>query len=317
MNQNINSKPWIDQSTGINPFEITSTYIHPGLKFVRFFIPLFKLPLFIITFSLSFLYYILAMMIPIKFISTNLIKINSKISDRIILFLFGNVFISTEPTPLVDTFNDAGEVNTVNPGDIIISNFGSYLNIIWFQMQYSPYFVIPCDSRSVVVYSFFTIIARILSNIPIKSGKKATLEKVIKAAKENCCPIIIFPEGTPTNGSGIIQFTDFGENVDFSNTKFHIICFSHRSFGISPNFTFGNGLSHVYKMLGRTMSSMKVKIALSQDIPRFDSKISSDWIQKVRIVMSKILRVPLLSVSDDDARLYFNLINAESKIHID
>lgn len=317
MNSNSHLKTWIDQSSGVNPFEVTSTFIHPGLKIVRFFISIFKIPIFILIVSLSFLYYILAMIIPITEVRTFLIKINSKIFDRILLFLFGNIFITVEPTPLVDTFNDPGEINPVNPGDIIISNFGSYLNVIWLQMQYSPYFIIPHDSKSVIIYSFFTIIVSILANIPMKNGKKANLEKVIKASKENHCPIVIFPECTPTNGSGIIQFSEFGENVDFTETKFHIFCFSHRSSGITPNFTFGNGLLHIFNMLGRTMSSMKVKIALPQDVPRINSVISSDWIQKVRIVMSKILRAPLLSVGYDDALSYFSSINFGSKTHID
>ena len=123
MKQNILLNTWIDQSTGINPFEATSTYIHPGMKVVRIFVALLKLPLFLLIFSLSFLYYILAMIIPINEIRTTLIKINSKIFDRILLFLLGNVFISVVPTPVVDTFNEPGETNSVNSGDIIISNF--------------------------------------------------------------------------------------------------------------------------------------------------------------------------------------------------
>ena len=317
MNQNFHSNPWIDQSTGINPFEVTSTFIHPGLKVFRFIISLLKLPVFTLIVTLSFLYYILAMIIPVTEIRTTLIKINSKIFDRILLFLLGNVFIPKEPTPLVDTFNEPGEINQVNPGDIIISNFGSYLNILWLQMEYSPYFVIPCDSQFVVVYSFFTILVSSLANIPMKNGKKANLEKVIKIAKENRSPVIIFPECTPTNGTGIIQFAEFGENVNFPETKFHIICFSHRSSGITPNFTFGNGFYHLFQMLGRSMSSMKVKVALPQDVPQFNGIISKDWIQKVQIVMSKILRVPILSVGYDDARAYFSSLNSEAKIHKD
>lgn len=316
-NSKLSFDAWVDRSTNINPFEKTSTFVHPAMVIVRIFVACLKIPLFIFIFSLSFLYYVLAMIIPVNEIRTVLIKINSKIFDRILLFLLGNVFISVEPTSIVDTFNELGEVDSVNPGDIIISNFGSYLNLIWFQMQYSPFFVVPYDSKSVIVYSFFTILVNSLSNHPMKKGKRASLEKILKIAKENRSPVVVFPECTPTNGSGILQFTEFGENIDFSKTKFHIFCFSHRNSGPSPNFTFGNGLLHLFKMLGRTMSGMKVKIALPQDVPHFKCCITSDWLQNVRMVMSKILRVPLLSVDYEAARQYYDSINSESKIHKD
>ncbi|OHS99408.1 hypothetical protein TRFO_34128 [Tritrichomonas foetus] len=313
------SKPpsYIDTATGINPFEPKRSYIHPVMKVVRFCVACIKIPSLISTFSISMMYYILAMIIPITKIRVMLIKITSYIFDRLILFLFGNVFIHVVPTPLIDTFNEPGELKKVNPGDIIISNFGSYLNIFWLQSKYSPLYVVPNDTQTVVVYSFFTLIIGILTKTPMKSGKKVKLEKVIQIAKENQSPIVIFPERCPTNGSGLLTFCEFGEKVKLFDTNFHIICFSHQFSGESPNFTCGNGFLHVFRMLGRSMASMKVKIALPQDIPPFESQIDSEWLEKVRIVMGKILRVPLLSVNYESSFEFYETIESQRKSHID
>ena len=308
--------PWIDKSTGINPFESISNHIHPFLYFFRIIIALLKLPIFVICFSLSFLYFLLAMMIPSSNIKSTFIKINSKIFCRIFLLLMGNISILEIPTPLVDTFADSGEVRSINPGDIIFTNFGSYLNMFWLQMKYAPYFVIPHDSKSVEVHSFFIGFLRILKGFQTNNHPYFTLNEIIEKAKDDQCPIVIFPEGIPTNGTGILEFIEFDNQVNWENVNFHVFGFKHRSFGLSPNFTSGNGLFHLFSMLGRSMAGMNVKIALPQDVPEFNKYNTKEWLSQIRKVMGEIMRIPLLSVNRDAAEKYYKHINLV-KVHND
>ena len=305
---------WIDKKTKINPFKTNYTFIHPVMKVFRIFIGIFKFPIFLFFFSISLFYFIFALIIPIKMIKKLLIRLNGFFFFKIILILFGNIYIPVQPTPLIETFNEPGELNPVSNGDIIISNFGSYINLFWLHYKYSPIFVIPTNSEMVMSYSFFNIFMSVITGTPLENGQKIKFETILNASK-NTSPIVVFPECCPTNGDGILLFHPFGTSVDISNTTIHIYGFSHRSQGISPNFTHGNSLSHIFQMLGRSMSGMKVNAALPQDIPKHNNKITPAWLNEVRRVIGTMLRVPLLDVDYTSSRLYYEYQNNKRKLH--
>lgn len=278
-----------------NPFIPVSCNTNIVTVTVHFIIGLIKLPLFIILFSLSFLYYVIALMIPVprirKFINSTIVFI----LFRVMLLLTGYWSINQQPTPLVDTFVEPGEVNHPNPGDIIIANFSSYLNLFWLQSQYSPIFVIPVDANKMIRKNFYSLFLDIMAGDPVTKGKKTDLNKIISDARKYLVPVVIFPEQRVENGLGIIEFQEFGIGNDITDIHIHIFGFTHHFWDISPNFVTGIGFIHLVHMLGRIFCSMKIKIAMPQDVPAIKENIDKKWIISTREVLATILRVPMIN----------------------
>lgn len=253
--------------------------------------------------------------VPVSIIKRIILKFTSKILFRILLYVSGLFSMNKQPTPLVDTYSALQEVKTPKGGDIIISNLASYLNILWFQFEYSPIFVIPCDETNVYVFGIFNLLIKILTCQPLKSTNKKALSHVVNSARKIGLPIVIFPEGSVTNGKYIINFREFGKGLDTNDINFYIYGFIHFDYIVSPNFTYGNGFLHILQMLGRPFSGMKIKIALPQDIPKTEfNSIDASWISKCRKVMATIMGITVANVDGSEfERLYSRRMRRKKK----
>ena len=258
---------------------------------------LIKLPFFLIFFTLGFLQFIIASFIPIPLISLLITRFYSLTFIPLCLFLFGEFNIPIVPTALSENYFDREDVPKPRAGDIIISNSISYISLFWFQREFSPLFVIPVSNTgTVVIHSFYTLFLYMLGGKPPRTGNKIPMEKAINKAKRMSVPIVIFPEGTNTNGKCLIKFFDFCAKYDLSSSHFHIFCVSHRNSYISPFLVKMDPSLHLLLMLGRFSSSLKINTALPQDVPQYGPNFVSDC----RALMGTILRIPLVNVSSSD-----------------
>ncbi|OHT07348.1 hypothetical protein TRFO_24536 [Tritrichomonas foetus] len=296
--------------TNVNPFiPIPSKRRNIIITIFQTILAIMKFPLFFMSFTLSFIYNMVASMIPIALLKRLVMQLTSKILFKILLFLSGLLSINPQPTPLIDTYSVPQEETKPKSGDIIISNCASYLNLFWLQQQFSPIFVIPCleSDSEVYVFSVYGLLMRILTVQPLRRHQKVPLSIVIQQSKQIKCPIVIFPEAAVTNGEYLINFRDFGKDVDVNDLNFHIYGFLHFGSSFSPNFTFGNSISHLFRMIGRPFSGMKIKMALPQDIPRTESNsIDSAWIAKCRSIMATIMGVKMVDVDGAEFEKYAN-----------
>lgn len=308
-----------DTDPNMNPFVMSQTMKNIPVFIGCVIIAIFKLPLFIIVFTLSFIYALFSVFIPIKPIQRAAVRIFSSIFFKILLFLTGIFSVNEQPTPLVDTYAETQEANHPVPGDIIISNCASYLNIFWLHANYSPIFAIPIDQENVVIKSVYHLFGQILAGEPLTKGKTIKLNELVPKAKNNLKKVIvIFPEAAVTNGKSILAFKNFGSDCDFSDVHFHIYGFIHFGSYIDPNFTCGNGIYHFFMMIGRLFGGMKIKIALPQDVPKVDKGIDDKWIKRCRYIMSTIMGVQCSSCSSNDFLIYANSIKKQrSKKHDD
>lgn len=97
-----------------------------------------------------------------------------------------------------------GEIS--KPGTLLVSNHISWLDILVIGQYLPAYFVAKNDISSWPVIGY---LARQGGTIFIRRGDKqhirATTEKMIWLLKQNC-NIIAFPEGTTTQGTGVLNF---------------------------------------------------------------------------------------------------------------
>ena len=281
----------------LDPFEEKKIPVHPFVFFLRILLGIIKVPFFLVFFTLLFIYQFLIQIIPSPVIKRIFSRGCHIVFFKILLFLTGNYTIYEDSIPLSDYYFDFTDLPNINSGDLIISNFASYLNIFWFQYRYSPIYAIPVSSTSVVLKSWVSLLATIWTNDILSKGKQYSLSEAIKIAREQYAPLVIFPEGVPTNGNQIISFFPFGKNVNFNDMHIHIIGFIHKSLGESPNYVMNkkrDGFSHLFFMLCRFHPLMKICYALPQDVPPIDNGISNEWISKSRLLISKVLCLPLV-----------------------
>lgn len=272
-----------------------SSTINLVLAFIKF-------PFLIIALSLSYAYNLFASFIPIFSLRRFISSLTSSYLFRIILGLTGIFSVKEQPTPLIDSYSETEDTIEPQQGDIIIANCASYLNLFWLQYKFSPIYVIPCDQTNAYIFNFYQLFASILSERKLTSKLKKPLSEVIKIASEKFkCPVVIFPEGSVTNGEFLINFMDFGKDIDTTKVQFHILGFVHDKSYISPNFVFGNGFLHLFSMSGRLFSKMKLKIALPQDTKSLQKNIiDKEWIEKCRYIMSKITHLSLFDIDGND-----------------
>ena len=280
---------------------------------VNIFIGIVKLPIFLILFSLSLQFSIILSILPFDGLKNIIYKNGSKVVCKIILILSGVYNVIEQPTTIVDTYSKIDEATVPGGGDLIIANCTSFLNIIWLQSKYVPIFVVPYNSSDVYVFNVFQILTKIFSSNELKSHIIKPLKDVLKSAKIKYeCPVVIFPEGSVTNGQCIINFHEFGKGLNFANINLHIFGFVHFSSDFSPSFTYGNPFLHLFFMMSRTLAGIKVKIALQHDIQRicqkqitcsnnaeFDQDSLDHSLSQFRLLMSQITNIPLINVDSD------------------
>ena len=267
-----------------------------------------KIPFYIFFFGISYSYMVISKFIPNKKVSRIITRINSVFCFKILQILMGNMYTPIIPTPLIDSYMDAQQFEFPKPGDLIISNFSSYLNLFFLQKSFSPIFAIPNDETTVFLYSFYDLFLNIIMSKTLIKKNSQSLEYALQYAKNQHCPLVIFPEAVPTNGQCVIKFKPFGKGLDTQNLKVYIIGFNHKSPGISPHFTIGNGYFHMFLMIGQVYSGLKMKAALPNDIPIMENGITTEWIENCRSILARIMRVPL---SEDS---YIDFLNTYDNV---
>jgi hypothetical protein len=277
-----------------------------------------KFPFFLLLLSLGFTYSILGSLFPIPVLRRLIIRVYSRVIFQATLFLTGVWSVHRQPTALVDTYSDPQEIDDPGPGDVILANCASYLNVFWLQCHYAPVLAIPVDPDHVVVKSAFQLLFQILAASDLRTGRLIPLADVVTAARTRLkCPVVLFPEAAVTNGRCLISFQPFGAALNAAEIKFHIFGFVHGRGTVSPNFVAGNGFWHLTAMVGRFFTAMKVKVALPQDVPQADAgRIDAEFIQRARSVMATIMDARLVDIGPDDF-LRFAATRPKRKRHAD
>jgi len=156
------------------------------------------------------------------------------------------------------------ESDEPSPGDLIIANHTSYLDLFYLRMAYAAQFtrVSAYPPHHIYASSLFECLFgqdNIISEE--KLGERQGLVDVLKNAKR---PTVVFPEGSRTNGRALIRFV-----ADLSgltpNQRVHVLSLRHENFGDRctapsfPVFTFKGLLKHVWAMLSQWGNSLAVK----------------------------------------------------------
>lgn len=141
-----------------------------------------------------------------------------------------------------------------------MANHISYIEIFYLTFRFSPvYATIFYENNELKVVRHNTISAFLTSAFGItKSTEKGeSLSSIMKYAKDNHLgPVVLFPEGTATNGRALLRFqpvfpSDFESFLKKENLHIHLVGlrFEYRHF--SPGFHFGSFYYHLFLLLNQ------------------------------------------------------------------
>jgi len=269
---------WRDSGTGIQPFlPLKPPKSNSSLDSILNLINTYILgpPLAIIRLICIFFIFIIYLIqnIILKIIPTSLKWFVGKIfftwETRLVLFYMGFNWIDSQKVTLTRGRKHAKkETTNVNHGDIIACNCQSYVEIIYFFSKYNPTFVKIFENGKVKPVSFLEAIKLNGSYPELKEEEgSVTLKDVIKNSKEKKMgPIIIFPEGTTTNGKGLLKFLPvFKDFTPKDDITLHVYSIKYQFYGHNVSYTVGSKFIHLYKLCTKFHHFMTVKYLSSEE----------------------------------------------------
>ena len=147
---------------------------------------------------------------------------------RLLLFLMGFFYIKTETISLRKS-RDRTTDTSVKQGDLIIANWTSYVDIIYLAYQFSPVFTqVFIDTPRVKVISFWEAIQLVGQSPQVAQNQNTlyTLDALAEKAKQaGWGPVVVFPEGTTTNGRALLKFSSVLDQLQLSASRIHLLAF--------------------------------------------------------------------------------------------
>jgi len=299
---------WRDKSSGVGPF-LTRVKPESTISLVlRWIFGIIKFPIFIILLFASSFNLLVGYYFPIRFIGRFLERVNSIATYHLLLFLFGQYWTSVIPTPLIKVFLTDTKWEKPSHGEIVFTHLTSYVNLFWLQAKLSPLYIIPTSNGKCVVRGIFSMFWKILLQKDLADGSEMSIADVVTMSKKKRRgPLVVFAEGAPTNGEGILEFSKF--SIPSKDCTVHILGF-HRVFkGITPNFIAGNGFLHLIKTLGTLKADVIVKVALKKDVPQLSDTTDNEYIEKCRGILSKLMNIPTVEISSKDYKTFIQAFN--------
>ena len=288
----------------INPFT-QPKFKHPRtFKLFATIMFLIKLPFMLLIFPILSGYTVILSILPAGKVKHALTRLASYLIYKLVIFFTGTFSVYVQPTPLVDRYSDVAPPIKPKAGDLIISNFGSFINIFYLQGTFAPIYIVPLDDTHVLRKNFVILLIDILMCRDLRvHGKKTTLNEVIELGKNKLsAPICVFPEAAPGNGQALLKFQKFGIGSELTDSHVSVIGFLNSNIGTSSDLVLGVGAFwHIVMMFGRLCGTVKVRTALPQDVPNVpDEGINEKWISDCRTLMALIMRIPESSYGVDD-----------------
>ncbi|KAG0338812.1 hypothetical protein BG004_007060 [Podila humilis] len=192
---------------------------------------------------------------------------------RLVLILLGFFWIRTEVVTLKRGRAAANKTltgNRVTSGQMIVSNWSSYIDILYLAFRYDPVFtqVYPetLTVRQISLWQALLLSGSYPEAAPKASVETMPLKEFVKAMhKKGAGPVVVFPEGTTTNNRAILKFVPIFKDWSVPETSIDIrvltLKYDYRKF--APTFTVGLSnsyrLGHLFRTCAQFVNTLTVK----------------------------------------------------------
>ncbi len=284
-------RKWTDGATGINPFvpyqksRSSASTIFKLLQIIR----LLLLTPIILTIKFTILFIFSIFLLPLNSIFGSirgLLRYVNFIFGRSILYVLG--FWNIQTTYLQHNnlremeLNNAQKIvkfwNDCHSGDLILANHISYVDVLYFATRYSPRFAIVEFNSKTEKYiikcltwlQYLILCISQQDSQPLPQKEYTSISQLIREAKtNNWGPIVLFPEGTTTNGRGVLaldkrfwneQNVELQRTISELKTKLYYVVFQYKFENFSPAFHVPGIWSHVSALCAQFYNKLLVTV---------------------------------------------------------
>ncbi|KAI8807544.1 hypothetical protein BJ742DRAFT_811991 [Cladochytrium replicatum] len=186
---------------------------------------------------------------------------------RPILFLWGFYWIKSSTVTLQKGTRKQKRAynNAVQDGDLLVCNSLSYVDIMYLALRHAPIFVQVFGDGSVKPVGFWGAVYSAGSyptSATLNNGSSdtTTLSQLATNAKlKGIGPIVVFPEGTTSNGRGLLKFLPVFKGVDLDKQRIHTFGIKYEYESFCPSYTVGSPLVHVFWLCAQVANFMEVR----------------------------------------------------------
>lgn len=237
---------------------------------------------------------------------TSLVLTITRCVSRATLFLLGFYSIEEDMASLKFHSHDTHAAHEQQPC-IIVANHISYLEILYFMStRFCPSFVMKKTCLKVPLVGY---VAMKLGGVLVDregGGETSASEVILQRTREHPAsaqPLLIFPEGTTTNGSCLLQFKTGAFRPGLPVLPV-VIEFPFAEQQFSPAYESVHTPTHLLRMLAQWSHQLRVKYL---PIYKPDAEERSDarlYAEHVRAQMSEALGIPAVEQSYADKLVY-------------
>ncbi|OQR89337.1 hypothetical protein THRCLA_09788, partial [Thraustotheca clavata] len=179
----------------------------------------------------------------------------------------------------------------VGAGDIIVCNHSSVFDVLYFAFRYSPTFAFPCDKDSSKgLVQTFTLFGAFLQAMSPPLSQLPSPIKLSDAARRSSGPIVLFAEGTRSNGKAVLPFLVSLDDLS-KESRIHIVAIKYEYKNISPTHTCGSSIWHLGKLFSHVYHTIKVTTLPAEYVKDTSA---------VRMLLASMLRTKTIDVSTVD-----------------
>lgn len=258
-----------DPGTGIQPF-LTPVSPHSLSNVflpLRVIIGILRSTLILVLFLLYLLLVppLSFLLAPIPLLSNVIEHLLTFVIGRTILLIIGLFRIPVLPATRKRTrLSNSPEKWNPRAGDIIVSNWVSWIELVWLAVRFNPLFVLPVPeatpapslpstpishspgrrtgtgsaniqqptntpSLRIPIRAFRKVsllqMIRFTGHVPSPDSDSSRLHSLEDIRKSASKPIVVFPECTTSNGRGLLRFADvFRQNVPVNAFRVFVMC---------------------------------------------------------------------------------------------
>ncbi|KAF9933214.1 hypothetical protein FBU30_006155 [Linnemannia zychae] len=283
---------WRDQGTGIQPFlpPVPANADHSPIQKVFTAVLMIVKPVtgvvkLLLVGILSLVYMLLEaiglIFKPVAPLYRLYHRLISAIFLRVILVLLGFFWIKTETVTLKRGRSGAGSKAHVPSrraapaGELIVSNWSSYIDILYLAFRYDPVFTQMYSTtltvREISLWEALHQAGSYPELTPPEGVETYPLLDFVKSVhKRGSGPVVIFPEGTTTNNRAILKFVPIfkGWSVPETSIDIRIMAMKYDYQKFAPTFTVGLSnsyrIGHLFRTCAQFSNTLTVK-TLAQD----------------------------------------------------
>ncbi|KAI8897174.1 hypothetical protein BC833DRAFT_594826 [Globomyces pollinis-pini] len=311
---------WRDAGTGIHPFlypkppRTDTAVYYSAFKcyLVGPIIAVIKLILILIITLLTFLLEVIGLVFIVPAVVQSWKSFLYLIFGRCILFLCGFYYIETSEVSVkkLKANSKSKPVNAQPLRQLIVSNHSSYLDILYYAYSYAPIFLgVTVDGKvaRLSTWDAFTDAGNVLTHL----DDSMTLSDYLKADTSNI-PIVLFPEGTTSNGRGILKFIPVFKDFNMKDSKVQITVMGIKYVWdqFCPTFTTGNKLTHFFNVLIQFKNTMEVRTLKQSDLLSTIENVDSNSLDsELATLLGQTLRLRQVSKSAKDKIEFLKYFN--------